>query len=698
MTDEIDDVRLQGYKSNFEGTVAYNVLSIITLGVFTLLCQKYPELGVYIRLSKSSFQDASTILVSERTTVEVPVHRIDGLRYFEYKKQRYTYNQTSKCFVLQPAILQDLMPNKIHEHRNGMNSQQAIMQSHLSGTNRILIDDVPVLTMLVLKCSQAFYLFQMASVSIWLYQGYLTYAIIILVMSVASVLWEVYSAKMNEIQLRALTKYEADFFVLRDGDVRVVPSEELVIGDAVIFDAHSLPPDAKVPCDMVLIQGEVVMDESSLTGETIPIMKLPVPIDAQTKLDPEKDRKHILYGGSTIKQLKPKDEKFRAPDYDDLRSRSSVNGSSDSINQEDLGIELDALPSKKKSVIAIVLATGFTTAKGQLFRSILFPHEIEFKYNQDSMKFMAILGFVAIVAFLNRAYDSFKAGQTFWVALFNSLDLITIAVPPALPLILTVGIGFSLQRLKEAYIYCINPERLNYAGRLDTMCWDKTGTITISKLLFEKVDLASKVKAELNFTEKYVLENPNSIERFMAVCHGVTKNGRELLGHSLDIETFSTTGWEIASSHPETIKYQGTTAPVIAVIQKINPIYIIRRFDFDAHLQRSSVVSYCPTDNCLHIMTKGSPESIKQVCNPESIPTDFDILCSQYSIEGFYVIACAVKQLQNAKNFPRTVLESNLTFIGFLLFRNPLKPISKQVFSKLKKANIKSIIMYDRFN
>lgn len=43
--------------------------------------------------------------------------------------------------------------------------------------------------------------------------------------------------------------------------------------------------------------------------------------------------------------------------------------------------------------------------------------------------------------------------------LLKALDIITIAVPPALPAAMSVGIVYALQRLKKRQIYCINPSR-----------------------------------------------------------------------------------------------------------------------------------------------------------------------------------------------------------------------------------------------
>ena len=123
---------------------------------------------------------------------------------------------------------------------------------------------------------------------------------------------------------------------------------------------------------MVLVTGEVTVDESSLTGETIPIVKSPLPythVHAET-YHSEKHRAHTLYGGSSIMQVK-------------------ASGDHDSV------------------CIAIVVATGFSSTRGELFRSILFPKPVDFKFFKDSYQFMLILGIVALVAFLNRLIDGY---------------------------------------------------------------------------------------------------------------------------------------------------------------------------------------------------------------------------------------------------------------------------------------------------
>lgn len=58
----------------------------------------------------------------------------------------------------------------------------------------------------------------------------------------------------------------------------------------------------------------------------------------------------------------------------------------------------------------------------------------------------------------------------------RGLDLFTVAIPPALPIGLTIGTVFAVDRLKKKKISCIAPSRVNLAGSVETFCFDKTGT------------------------------------------------------------------------------------------------------------------------------------------------------------------------------------------------------------------------------
>lgn len=57
--------------------------------------------------------------------------------------------------------------------------------------------------------------------------------------------------------------------------------------------------------------------------------------------------------------------------------------------------------------------------------------------------------------------------------IIESLDIITITVPPALPAAMTAGIVYAQRRLKGIGIFCISPQRINICGQINLVCFDK---------------------------------------------------------------------------------------------------------------------------------------------------------------------------------------------------------------------------------
>ena len=93
-------------------------------------------------------------------------------------------------------------------------------------------------------------------------------------------------------------------------------------------------------------------------------------------------------------------------------------------------------------------------------------------------------------------------------------------------------------------------------------------------------------------------------------------------------------------------------------------------------------------------MTKGAPEVLKSLCRPETIPKDFDKQLETLSKQGFRILAMAMKKLEpefyqtlqnlidGAMELPRDQVESRLQFIGFITFKNNLKPTSTDVIQQ----------------
>lgn len=116
-------------------------------------------------------------------------------------------------------------------------------------------------------------------------------------------------------------------------------------------------------CDALLINGQVIVNESMLTGESIPITKTGVSADAESSetLCMKKQKKNILFAGTSV-----------------IQTRYYAN----------------------EAVKAVVLRTGFRTSKGELVRAILHPKPHVFRFNTDLYKYILALAVIAFAGMI----------------------------------------------------------------------------------------------------------------------------------------------------------------------------------------------------------------------------------------------------------------------------------------------------------
>jgi magnesium-transporting ATPase (P-type) len=181
-----------------------------------------------------------------------------------------------------------------------------------------------------------------------------------------------------------------------------------------------------------------------------------------------------------------------------------------------------------------------------------------------------------------------------------------------------------------------------------------------------------------------------------------------IVGHFVDREMFRSTGYQI-ENYPDTATFGGEVIPLASRI--VSPCgndqyLILKRFDFDPHIQRASVLFATPNKGfgySLHVSVKGSPEAIFQICKQETLPIDYIESFQRYSSQGYYVIALAMKNIddihvtdltpKSITNMTRMSFEQDLTFCGFILFQSPIKPESYSVIRQLVSANIRNTII-----
>ncbi|KAL8648375.1 MAG: hypothetical protein Q9210_005023 [Variospora velana] len=431
---------------------------------------------------------------------------------------------------------------------------------------------------------------------------------------------------------------------------RQIRSVELVPGDVYEVSDPSL---TQLPCDSLLLAGDCIVNESMLTGESVPVSKIPATNESLGTLDlklstiPPKAARHFLFSGTRI-----------------IRARRPHDGKDD-----------------EAVALAIVARTGFNTTKGALVRSMLFPKPSGFKFYTDAFRYISVMGGVAGVGFVASFVNFVRLKLAWHLIVVRALDLITIVVPPALPATLTIGTNFALSRFSD--------------------------------LLDQSSTLLPGAAHERDPTVDYSVHK--AVLYTMASCHSLRTVDSDLMGDPLDLKMFDFTSWSFKegsqdpfSVQTEELRHQDHSMVHPPAGSEFDPeamdefgtaaiqLSIIRGFEFVSQLRRASVVTWQSGSLDANIYVKGAPECMKAICKPESFPLDYEDLLDFYTHRGFRVIACATKAVSSAwadiQKMEREQAESGLDFIGFIIFENKLKPATAGTIEELGQAGIRQVM------
>uniref|UniRef100_A0A668AMD4 ATPase cation transporting 13A2 n=1 Tax=Myripristis murdjan TaxID=586833 RepID=A0A668AMD4_9TELE len=354
------------------------------------------------------------------------------LRYYLFEGLRYVWLARKGAFCRVSVLNEDWTCSDLHSFQNGLSPLEQSSRRHIYGPNLI---DVPVksyMRLLVEEVLNPFYVFQVFSITLWMVDKYYYYASCIFLISVLSISISLYEIHKQSTTLRNMAQLITNVTVRRSsGEEECISSVELVPGDCLVIPQEGL----LLPCDAALLAGECMVNESMLTGESVPVLKTPLPA-SEGRYSSDSERRHTLFCGTQLIQAKGR----------------GTGGT---------------------GAIAVVTSTGFFTAKGDLISSILYPQPINFRFYRDAAKFLLFLGFVALIGTIYSFIVLRRSNATVLELVIRTLDIVTIVVPPALPAAITTGTIYAQRRLKRQGVFCISPPRINVCGKISLFCFDK---------------------------------------------------------------------------------------------------------------------------------------------------------------------------------------------------------------------------------
>ncbi|KAM6948677.1 polyamine-transporting ATPase 13A3-like [Aplochiton taeniatus] len=724
-----DEMELWGYRPCLWKMVLVGVGAVFSGGLLLLLLYWLPEWGVKGTCTHTSIQEAHTLLLRStdefrrwfRTKVHmmlapgkrpfdnvmVPIgdylangdktqllnikvgvphdkfdhHQPFQICYFTHHNTKYYWNDALQNFEVYKG-LEDVQVScsAIHsDYSSGLSQRLQNYRRLFFETNEIAVRVPSLLKLLIKEVLNPFYIFQLFSVILWSSEEYYYYAAAIVFMSVISIATSLYTIKKQYVMLHDMV---AAHSIVRvsvcrgNKDVEEVMSTDLVPGDVIVVPANGLI----MPCDAALIQGTCIVNESMLTGESVPVTKTSLPSageEGESIFSLEEHKRHTLFCGTHV-----------------IQTRYYTG----------------------ELVKAVVVRTGFSTEKGQLVRSILYPKPTDFRLYRDAYLFLLCLVGVAGIGFIYTIVLSITNGVPAKTIVIESLDIITITVPPALPAAMTAGIVYAQRRLKRAGIFCISPQRINMCGQINLVCFDKTGTLTEDGLDLwgvQRVNYGNFSPPEED-PGKESLRN-SSFVACMATCHSLTKIEGQLSGDPLDLKMFAATGWILEEPTEEETALHNPIMPTVVRPSRLDlleanqslkvtqtmsyEIGIVQQFPFSSALQRMSVVVRRLGEKHMECYLKGAPEVVVSLCKENSVPESFTSTLEAYTRQGFRVIALAYRQLDSklswhkVQSLNRDVVETNLDFLGLIIMQNKLKEETAGVLEDLRHASIRTVMV-----
>ena len=228
--------------------------------------------------------------------------------------------------------------------------------------------------------------------------------------------------------------------VIRDGKQQEVKSEDLVVGDLIVLEAgDSIPADARI-----LTSASMKVEESALTGESVPVDKISNVLELNDAKDIALgDRKNMVYMGTTL-----------------------VYGHG----------------------TAVITSTGMDTEMGKIADAITQAKEqqtpLQIKLNELSKVLSWLVLGISVFIFLLSVYRLYPdiTGDGVLATFMLAVSLAVAAIPEGLAAVVTIVLSIGVTKMSNRNAVIRKLTAVETLGSTSVICSDKTGTLTQNKM------------------------------------------------------------------------------------------------------------------------------------------------------------------------------------------------------------------------
>mgnify|MGYP003631394482 CR=1 FL=1 len=273
--------------------------------------------------------------------------------------------------------------------------------------------------------------------------------------------WMEYKAQKSMKALKQMDKIQAK--VLRNGKKERIDAEGIVPGDILLVESGDL-----IPADGRILEAtELNLDESSLTGESVPVAKSPDALPEEKQIA---DRTNIVYKGT------------------------AVTGGAGKI---------------------AVFATARNTELGSISAMVGEQEKDEVPLHQKLNKLTKNLIFITIGLAVAFFVFGWIAGEEIYQLVQTSIAWIIAAIPEGLPIVASIALARGMLHLAKKNVIVKKMEAVETLGETTVIFTDKTGTLTENKLTVSTLFFSEEARMEVDWHKKdkpSIKENENPTE------------------------------------------------------------------------------------------------------------------------------------------------------------------------------------------
>jgi len=315
----------------------------------------------------------------------------------------------------------------------GLTAEQADQRLRQYGRNKIAEEKGTARLKIFFRqfTSPLIYILLIAALVTFFLQSYTDTGVILTVVVFNAMIGFIQEFKAEE-SMRALKRLMVPKAkVLRENREKEISSEELVPGDIVL-----LTSGAKVPADLRLSHTlELKIDESMLTGESLPAEKITKPIK-ENNLSPG-DQRNMAFMGTAV------------------------------VNGRGRGV---------------VVTTGSQTVLGRIATEVKEAEGVQAPLQQKFHKFSKRIGFIVLAASILLFLIGIFIGENLKEMFMTAVAAAVATIPEGLPVVLTIALAVGVRRMAKRHAIIRKLSAVETLGSTTVICTDKTGTLTKNEM------------------------------------------------------------------------------------------------------------------------------------------------------------------------------------------------------------------------